>query len=137
MIRLLLCVCTGGVGTDHIPAGAWSYGVCGLLFPHGVSSGRPHRCCLRAHGVSRRHFRSRQGDEHYSYCTLLISYLRSIPTSESVGFTVDYVRVKMNPRSQGTAVVLTCSTLSATISFFISRSFGRDLVLERAQDSPQ
>jgi len=38
---------------------------------------------------------------------------------------------------KGTAVVLTCSTISATISFFISRSVGRQFVLDMAKDSPQ
>ena len=38
---------------------------------------------------------------------------------------------------KGTAMVLTCSTISASISFGVSRSFGRQLVLEAAQESPQ
>lgn len=38
---------------------------------------------------------------------------------------------------KGTAMVLTCSTISASISFAFSRSVGRDLVLEAAQESPQ
>lgn len=38
---------------------------------------------------------------------------------------------------KGTAIVLTCSTISATISFLIARSFGRELVLETASRSPQ
>ena len=38
---------------------------------------------------------------------------------------------------KGTAMVLTCSTVSASISFAFSRSFGRELVLEAAQESPQ
>ena len=38
---------------------------------------------------------------------------------------------------KGTAMVLTCSTASAAISFLISRSFGRELVLESAQESTQ
>ena len=38
---------------------------------------------------------------------------------------------------KGTAMVLTCSTISASISFAFSRSVGRRLVLEAAQESPQ
>ena len=38
---------------------------------------------------------------------------------------------------KGTATVLTCSTISATISFLIARTFGRELVLETASRSPQ
>lgn len=38
---------------------------------------------------------------------------------------------------KGTAMVLSCSTASAAISFAVSRSFGRELVLESAQESPQ
>ena len=38
---------------------------------------------------------------------------------------------------KGTAMVLTCSTVSASISFAFSRSVGRRVVLEAAQESPQ
>mmetsp|Transcript_31107 Transcript_31107/g.65185 ORF Transcript_31107/g.65185 Transcript_31107/m.65185 type:complete len:315 (-) Transcript_31107:224-1168(-) len=38
---------------------------------------------------------------------------------------------------KGTLVVLSCSTISASISFMISRSFGRQSVLEAAAASPQ
>jgi len=38
---------------------------------------------------------------------------------------------------KGTATVLTCSTLSATISFAIARAFGREGVMEAAKESKQ
>lgn len=38
---------------------------------------------------------------------------------------------------KGTATVLTCSTISASISFLISRTFGRERLLDAAQESKQ
>mmetsp|Transcript_136220 Transcript_136220/g.236851 ORF Transcript_136220/g.236851 Transcript_136220/m.236851 type:complete len:385 (-) Transcript_136220:136-1290(-) len=38
---------------------------------------------------------------------------------------------------KGTATVLTCSTISATVSFFIARIFGRGNLLEAAKESKQ
>jgi uncharacterized membrane protein YdjX (TVP38/TMEM64 family) len=38
---------------------------------------------------------------------------------------------------KGTATVLTCSTISATISFSLARTFARDALLEAAQESKQ
>lgn len=38
---------------------------------------------------------------------------------------------------KGTAMVLSCSTASAAISFVISRTFGREIVLSSSQDSAQ
>ena len=38
--------------------------------------------------------------------------------------------------TKGTALVLSCSTISATISFLLARLFGRSLVLDAARESP-
>eukprot|EP00962_Isochrysis_galbana_P009894 scaffold2741_cov134-Isochrysis_galbana.AAC.10 len=38
--------------------------------------------------------------------------------------------------AKGVAVVLMCSTISATISFLLARTFGRSLVLQAARESP-
>jgi len=38
---------------------------------------------------------------------------------------------------KGTATVLTCSTISATISFLLSRTFGRERLMDAAQESKQ
>ena len=41
------------------------------------------------------------------------------------------------PSLKGTATVLTCSTVSASISFLLARSLGRDRLLTAAQESKQ
>ena len=71
----------------------------------------------------------------YGVFAALMVFLQVVPIAAAFVLTVSAGAIF--GAVKGTAVVLTCSTLSASISFLISRSVGRDLVLESARDSPQ
>ena len=71
----------------------------------------------------------------YGVFAALMIFLQVVPIAAAFVLTVSAGAIF--GAVKGTAVVLTCSTLSASISFLISRSVGRDLVLESARDSPQ
>ena len=66
---------------------------------------------------------------------LLLLFCQVVPIAAAFVLTVSAGAIF--GAAKGTAVVLTCSTVSATISFFISRSVGRQFVLDMAKDSPQ
>jgi len=65
----------------------------------------------------------------------LMIFLQVVPIAAAFILTVSAGAIFGGVK--GTAMVLTCSTVSASISFAFSRSVGRDLVLEAAQESPQ
>lgn len=65
----------------------------------------------------------------------LMIFLQVVPIAAAFILTVSAGAIFGGVK--GTAMVLTCSTVSASISFAFSRSFGRELVLEAAQESPQ
>jgi len=65
----------------------------------------------------------------------LMIFLQVVPIAAAFVLTVSAGAIFGGVK--GTAMVLTCSTISASISFAFSRSFGRQLVLEAAQESPQ
>jgi len=73
--------------------------------------------------------------EGYLLFAALMITLQVVPVAAAFLLTVSAGAI-FGPVA-GTATVLTCSTISASISFLISRSAGRELVLQSARDSPQ
>lgn len=75
------------------------------------------------------------GVEGYGVFGATMVFLQVVPIAAAFVLTVSagacFGAVK------GTATVLTCSTISATISFFIARIFGRGNLLEAAKESKQ
>jgi len=71
----------------------------------------------------------------YLVFAALMIFLQVVPIAAAFILTVSAGAIFGGVK--GTAMVLTCSTVSASISFAFSRSFGRELVLEAAQESPQ
>jgi len=71
----------------------------------------------------------------YVVFAALMIFLQVVPIAAAFILTVSAGAIFGGVK--GTAMVLTCSTVSASISFAFSRSFGRELVLEAAQESPQ
>jgi len=74
------------------------------------------------------------GDVGYAVFAASMVFLQVIPVAAAFVLTVSAGAI-FGP-AKGTAVVLTCSTISASISFLLARVFGRSLVLESAQESP-
>merc|ERR1712118_81904 len=75
------------------------------------------------------------GGMGYLVFASLMIFLQVVPIAAAFILTVSAGAIFGGVK--GTAMVLTCSTISASISFGVSRSFGRQLVLEAAQESPQ
>lgn len=69
----------------------------------------------------------------YGVFAVAMVFLQVVPIAAAFILTV--TAGAMFGAVKGTAIVLSCSTLSATISFLIARLFGRDLVLEAAKGS--
>lgn len=75
------------------------------------------------------------GAAGYGLFAALMITLQVVPVAAAFVLTVSAGAI-FGPL-KGTITVLTCSTISASISFIISRTFGRRFVLDMAQDSPQ
>lgn len=75
------------------------------------------------------------GGMGYLVFASLMIFLQVVPIAAAFILTVSAGAIFGGVK--GTAMVLTCSTISASISFAFSRSVGRRLVLEAAQESPQ
>ena len=75
------------------------------------------------------------GLEGYAVFGSIMIFLQVVPIAAAFVLTVSAGAIF--GAVKGTATVLTCSTISATISFFISRTFGRERLLEAAQESKQ
>lgn len=71
----------------------------------------------------------------YGVFAVLMIFLQVVPIAAAFILTVSAGAIF--GATKGTVVVLTCSTISASISFLIARSVGRQFVLEMAQNSPQ
>lgn len=83
----------------------------------------------------------------------MVEYIRELGTAGYAVFATAMITLQVVPIAaafiltvsagaifgtvKGTAMVSLCSTVSASISFLIARSLGRDLVLEAAQSSKQ
>lgn len=74
------------------------------------------------------------GDVGYAVFAALLVFLQVIPLAAAFVLTVSAGAI-FGP-AKGVAVVLTCSTISATISFLLARTFGRSVVLQAARASP-
>lgn len=74
------------------------------------------------------------GDAGYVVFAALMVFLQVIPVAAAFVLTVASGAI-FGP-AKGVAVVLMCSTISATISFLLARTFGRSLVLQAARESP-
>lgn len=74
------------------------------------------------------------GDAGYAVFAALMVFLQVIPVAAAFVLTVASGAI-FGP-AKGVAVVLMCSTISATISFLLARTFGRSLVLQAARESP-
>lgn len=75
------------------------------------------------------------GTEGYAVFAALMIFLQVVPIAAAFVLTVSAGAIF--GAVKGTATVLACSTISATISFLISRTFGRERLLESASESPQ
>ena len=75
------------------------------------------------------------GLEGYTLFGATMVFLQVVPIAAAFVLTVSAGAIF--GAVKGTATVLTCSTISATISFVLSRTFGRERVLEAAQESKQ
>jgi len=76
-----------------------------------------------------------QGGAGYAIFAAAMIFFQVVPIAAAFVLTVSAGAIF--GAVKGTALVLTCSTASASISFLISRSVGRDKVLELAKQSPQ
>jgi uncharacterized membrane protein YdjX (TVP38/TMEM64 family) len=74
------------------------------------------------------------GDAGYAIFAALMVFLQVIPIGAAFVLTVSAGAIF--GFAKGVAVVTMCSTVSATISFLLARTFGRALVLQAAQESP-
>lgn len=75
------------------------------------------------------------GLEGYAVFGSMIIFLQVVPIAAAFILTVSAGAIF--GAVKGTATVLTCSTISATISFGLSRTFGRERLLEAAQENKQ
>ena len=75
------------------------------------------------------------GLEGYALFGATMIFLQVVPIAAAFVLTVSAGAIF--GAVKGTATVLTCSTVSATISFLLSRTFGRERVLTAAQESKQ
>lgn len=75
------------------------------------------------------------GLEGYALFASVMIFLQVVPIAAAFVLTVSAGAIF--GAVKGTATVLTCSTISATISFYISRTFARERLLEAAQESKQ
>eukprot|EP00322_Chrysochromulina_rotalis_P002223 CAMPEP_0115857990 /NCGR_PEP_ID=MMETSP0287-20121206/15862_1 /TAXON_ID=412157 /ORGANISM="Chrysochromulina rotalis, Strain UIO044" /LENGTH=312 /DNA_ID=CAMNT_0003312231 /DNA_START=161 /DNA_END=1100 /DNA_ORIENTATION=+ len=71
----------------------------------------------------------------YGVFAAAMIFLQVVPIAAAFVLTVS--AGAMFGAVKGTAIVLTCSTISATISFFIARNIGRAGLLDAAKDSKQ
>jgi len=75
------------------------------------------------------------GTEGYAVFAALMIFLQVVPIAAAFVLTVSAGAIF--GAVKGSATVLACSTISATISFLISRTFGRERLLDAASESPQ
>lgn len=75
------------------------------------------------------------GGQGYLVFAFVMIFLQVVPIAAAFVLTVSAGAIF--GAVKGTATVLTCSTISATISFLLSRSVGRERLLEAASESPQ
>jgi len=75
------------------------------------------------------------GNAGYPVFASALIFLQVVPIASGFGLT--FAAGAIFGAVKGTATVVTCSTLSATISFLISRNLGREFLLESVQDSKQ
>ena len=68
------------------------------------------------------------------FATVMI-FLQVVPIANAFVLTLSAGALFGAPA--GTALTLVCSTIAATISFLVARHFGRDLVMESAQQSKE
>lgn len=74
------------------------------------------------------------GEMRYAAFAALMVFFQVIPIAGAFVLTISAGAIF--GAVKGTAVVLACSAISASISFLVSRLFGRSLVLEAARKSP-
>jgi len=75
------------------------------------------------------------GLEGYGVFAAVMIFLQVVPIAAAFILTVSAGAIF--GAVKGTATVLTCSTISATISFYLARTFGRGKLLDAAQESKQ
>lgn len=75
------------------------------------------------------------GNMGYGFFALLMISLQVVPIAAAFILTLSAGAIFGAP--MGTLTVLVCSTISATISFFLARNFGREGLLEAAKESKQ
>jgi len=75
------------------------------------------------------------GNAGYAVFATLMVFLQVVPVAAAFVLTLSAGAIF--GVAKGTALVISCSTFSASISFLISRAYGRGLVLEAAEQSPQ
>jgi len=80
-------------------------------------------------------FLQQSGLAGYAYFAATMITLQVIPVAAAFVLTLSAGAIF--GAVKGTATVLTCSTISATISFMLARSFGRERLLDAAQESKQ
>jgi len=74
------------------------------------------------------------GASGYAIFSAAIIFFQVVPVAAAFVLTVSAGAI-FGP-VKGTAVVVLCSTVSASISFLVARFYGRSLVLEAARESP-
>jgi len=90
---------------------------------------------VEAVGAMIEYIQNLPGLEGYALFASLMVFLQVVPVAAAFVLTVSAGAIF--GAVKGTATVLTCSTISATISFYISRTFARERLLEAAQESKQ
>ena len=80
-------------------------------------------------------FLQQAGPAGYAYFAAAMITLQVIPVAAAFVLTVSAGAIF--GAVKGTATVLTCSTISATISFLIARQFGRAKLMDAARESKQ
>merc|ERR1719182_268267 len=75
------------------------------------------------------------GLEGYALFASVMIFLQVVPIAAAFILTVSAGAIF--GAVKGTATVLTCSTISATISFLIARNFGRERLMDTATESKQ
>jgi len=75
------------------------------------------------------------GPSGYGVFAATMIFLQVVPIAAAFVLTVSAGAIF--GALKGTAVVLTCSTVSAAVSFMIARTYGRDVLMQYAAKSPQ
>jgi len=75
------------------------------------------------------------GSAGYAVFASCMIFLQVVPIAAAFVLTVSAGAIF--GAFKGTCIVLMCSTVSASISFLLSRTFGRTLLLEAVRESPQ